>query len=170
MALTQPSIGSTNWGTSVNNNWTALDKLVAAQYVQVSRNATAQTGIVTSTDTKLEYTTEVFDAAGIFDSTTNYRATPTIAGKYLCIASVGFQNLVAGDITRSKIYKNGAEVARFSQAQGGSNTESVTVTAIVDMNGSTDYLEHFVFHNFGANRSTSASDPQVFMMIMRLSE
>jgi hypothetical protein len=170
MALTQPAIGSTNWGTAVNINWATLDNIVAKQFVHVTRNNTSQTGIVTGTDTKVQYTTKVFDAANIFDNTTNYRATPTIAGKYLVIAAAGFLNLVAADLTRSRIFKNGSQDEVFGQANNGTSNENVITTAIVDMNGTTDYLEHFIFHNAGANRSTIDSDFSLYFQIMRITE
>ena len=41
-----------------------------------------QTGVTNSTSTKIQFNTKVFDTNSNFDSSTNYRFTPTVAGYY----------------------------------------------------------------------------------------
>jgi len=88
----------------------------------------------------------LFDTAGAYDNTTNYRFTPLTAGKYFVYASV---QINAGDTAQAYsqlfIYKNGS-VWRMAQQDNGSNpitNNNLFVSAIVDMNGSTDYVECF---------------------------
>ena len=98
-----------------------------------------------STDTKVEFDTERFDTAGDYDNSTNYRFTPTTAGKYFIYANVG---IGSGDNSSLNgafiyIYKNGSLYinGRNDYSNNPPNQQFVSVTATVDMNGSTDYLE-----------------------------
>jgi hypothetical protein len=97
--------------------------------------------------TKLDLATEVFDTDGNFASD---RFTPTTAGKYFLFAktsggSSSFENNRNTDIF---IYKNGSALT-YSKATftPGGNTSGLATTitpftsAIVDMNGSGDYVE-----------------------------
>ena len=99
------------------------------------------------TYTKVEADTEVIDTDGCYDNTTNYRFTPTVAGKYFVYGSAlgdpqAATQLEGVDIV---IYKNGSSYReeRINFSDNDVRLASVSVTAIVDMNGSSDYLELF---------------------------
>ena len=54
--------------------------------------------------TKANINTEVFDTDSMYDSSTNYRFTPTIAGKYYCYMNAEYSwNTGFGDIVESDI-------------------------------------------------------------------
>jgi hypothetical protein len=111
-----------------------------AFYATMSANQTISTG----TATKLVYDTETFDTDNCYDST-NYRFTPTEAGKY----QVGMQVRIDGDALQSVLlyfYKNGSQNKRiqFYCANTGANQSVGIFTTIVELNGSTDYLEAYV--------------------------
>jgi len=101
-----------------------------------------------ATDTKCQFNTEVFDTDNCYDNSTNYRFTPTTAGKYFVYSQIacnanGANNFLLGTTT---IKKNGSNIiySQFDQrttANGYSNT--VQAAGIVDMNSSSDYLESF---------------------------
>ena len=100
-----------------------------------------------STDTKVQYNTEILDTNGYYDNSTNYRFTPLVAGKYYvyvnnsCIASAN-TNLVT---VYNYIYKNGSSLSYNSHANAGNYGRRAApfVVSIIDMNGTTDYLEGF---------------------------
>lgn len=110
--------------------------LAATPAFSVHKNGTNQT-VAAETDVKLTWSTEGFDTNSNFATD---RFTPTVAGKYLIVLST--QCAQAGACMPS-IYKNGALVAR-SQVTNFNIGQTPQVSAIVDMNGSTDYLEAFV--------------------------
>ena len=115
----------------------------------VHRNGTSQNNI-TGVD-KIEWTDEEFDTNNDFDSATNYRFTPTIAGKYMLTTSLQLIAVVVGDNINLSIYKNGVEYKRrFVKAN--EVFISINLTVIVDANGTTDYFEVFAEN---ANRDTS---------------
>lgn len=102
----------------------------------VHKNGTAQT-IVGDTPTKLTWSTEVIDTNSNFATD---RFTPTVAGNYLIVASV--QCAQPGACVPA-IYKNGALYAASRLTNQTFADQSPHVTAIVSMNGSTDYVEVF---------------------------
>ena len=100
--------------------------------------------------TKLDLASEVFDTDGNFASD---RFTPTTAGKYFLFAktqggSSSYENNRNTDIF---IYKNGSALtytkATFTpggNTSGAGTTLTPFTSAIVDMNGSSDYVEVYV--------------------------
>ena len=105
------------------------------------------------TETKAQVNTEVFDTDNCYDNSTNYRFTPTVAGKYFVYGKVAIDE-AAGNTRNavSMIYKNGSEVGRaFVNFHSGDTTDGegacVTTTAVVDMNGSSDYVELYGIHD-----------------------
>lgn len=106
----------------------------------VHRNGTAQTNI-TSTD-QIEWTTEDFDTNSDFDNATNFRHTPTVSGKYLYTFNLQWSSVTAGDSLNAYLYKNGSNYkGTLMVAETGAGANNQSVTAIVDMNGTTDYVE-----------------------------
>lgn len=98
---------------------------------------TNQTGMIDSTAEKIKIDTEYFDTDSCFN-TTNYRFTPTKAGKYL-VTVKSFSSLIHVNY----VLKNGSGT-QFCYNSGGAYSYP-TVTAMIDMNGSTDYLEMWGF-------------------------
>lgn len=100
--------------------------------------------VTDNTYVKVTLESELLDSDGAWDVSTS-KFTPQVAGKYLIMAGV---YLVAGSASTLRnsytlIYKNGSEVgyARNSFQANDINLSHVTYQAIVDMNGSTDYVE-----------------------------
>jgi hypothetical protein len=96
-----------------------------------------------ATVTKVQLNAELFDTANCFDSSTNYRFTPNVAGYYLINCSTA---LVAAGQSQAVImvYKNGVMYARWESRA----TQSYYLsggTTIVYLNGSTDYIESYVY-------------------------
>ena len=112
-----------------------------------------QISIADNTPTKVQFDAEALDTNNCYDPTTNYRFTPTVAGKYYVYAQIFFGGGAGADVERARcdIYKNGSRdfgSNRYLRSQfngGGKNIEpdnmSLNITSIIDMNGTTDYLE-----------------------------
>ena len=97
-----------------------------------------------STFTKATFDIEEFDTNSNFASS---RFTPTVAGYYQINAST-FQYPSAGVSTVfiCQIYKNGTGV-KGVRNDVSSAQNSVAVAGLIYMNGSTDYLEIYVYTN-----------------------
>lgn len=98
------------------------------------KNGTSQT-IANDTDTLLTWSTEGFDTNSNF--ATN-RFTPTVAGKYLIVVSV---HCPQAGYCMPAIRKNGTTIIARAQVMERTVGQTPSVTAIVDMNGTSDYVE-----------------------------
>lgn len=108
-----------------------------------------------NTVTKVSFNTEEFDTNNNFASST---FTPTVAGYYQINIKVPF----AGTASRnyyfsSLLYKNGSNISVANAsifALGSAGEFSIEQSKLVYMNGTTDYLEVYVYH---VDYTTSAS-------------
>lgn len=98
--------------------------------------------ISTSANVKIPFNAKVFDTASCFDNTTNYRFTPNVAGYYQFNLKVQMQG-TPGDVFCTINKTNGTEIYRGSRGVGGLNT--VTASAVMYLNGSTDYVEAYIY-------------------------
>ena len=98
-----------------------------------------------NTATKVQFQSEEFDTASCFDSATNYRFTPNVAGYYLFTANIGWSSATWAD---GAFYKNGSPVKSFDYSYS-SNVSASTGTAFIYLNGTTDYVE--VYLRWGNN-------------------
>ena len=108
---------------------------------------TIQTGLSSGAWTKIAANTEVYDTDSNYD-TSNYRFTPTTAGKYLVYVNVSEGS--ASDYqmwgAHMAIYKNGSIVKMHSNNFNPSydhNEASLFLSSVIDMNGSSDYVEGY---------------------------
>jgi hypothetical protein len=110
----------------------------------------------TSTNTKIQYQTERFDTNSNYDNVTNYRFTPTVEGYYQVNASLGVGASATGVYTQ--IFKNGSLYEGSYDA--GHSTITSTISSLVYLNGTTDYIE--IYGNFGSGQVTAASSSQTW--------
>lgn len=126
------------------------------------RASTNQTGITSGTWTKVQFNTKDYDTTNAYDATTNYRFQPLVSGYYQVNAMLDIYASTS-NITNTaiSIYKNGIEHKR---GNGGSYTSSEifsNVSAIVYLNGSTDYIEiYFNATSVGSISINAAANAQ----------
>lgn len=109
------------------------------------RNTSSQS-LAQNTVTKVQLNGEDYDTDNCFDSSTNYRFTPTKAGYYLILANIFFDNGGSGNANAVYIRKNGNTTAGsdFKMSTVYCNT---IVEDLVYLNGSTDYIEIYARTN-----------------------
>lgn len=110
----------------------------------------ADQALTNSVWTKVSLQTETFDTNNCFDNATNYRFTPTVAGYY--------QFNAQGQINTAypiglRFYKNGAGYGGYSisGSQTGALYGNGTLSDLIYMNGSTDYLELYAIQISGGS-------------------
>ena len=125
--------------------------------------------VTDNAQTKVTCGTEVYDTDNAYDNSSNYRFTPQTAGKYyvytLC---VGFTT--AGGYTdlaymSPEIKKNGTRIAHAVFDLGSRQRQiSPYVAIVVDMNGSSDYLDVFceINANSGNGKLRNGADKTKF--------
>lgn len=89
--------------------------------------------------TKIQFQTEEWDTANCFDSTTNYRFTPNVAGYYSITGKIQPNNTYSAGIIA--VYKNGALYKYGNYNNNTSATAISSMTCLVYLNGTTDYVE-----------------------------
>ena len=138
----------------------ALRKMTKANFVSGVGGAmtpafqavrTSSQNFTDQSEVKAQFDVETFDTASAYDNSSNYRFTPQTAGKYYvytrcqidCQAASNLKNAAAS------IYKNGSThlQSEMNEADNQAQNLNVSVHGIVDMNGSSDYLEVYVYAN-----------------------
>jgi len=134
-------------GCTITNNGTQTGfggTNTPAFEVSLSADQTLSNGV----ETLVAFDTIHIDTGNYF-STSTRRFTPQVAGKYY-IYGLGQQFTSGNTLSYITIRKNNVRVARFavdnrSSANGTSNSH--TVSAIVNMNGTTDYVDLYCNFN-----------------------
>lgn len=107
-----------------------------------SAYASAAQTVTSATPTKVAIDTENFDTNSNFDTSTN-RFTPTVAGYYQVNGSL--RGLATTTFTSMTvyIYKNGSNYKRtqLTITYTAGSASQLSVSDVIYMNGSTDYLE-----------------------------
>lgn len=119
--------------------------LQVRQALHVTRAGANQTGATGGINNKIQFTTEVFDTAGWFDNVTNFRYTPQVAGYYEVVLEVAAAMGV--DTPQATIGKNGGALfsGNYSAVAPGVGVYVSGVAALVYCNGSTDYIEGYIY-------------------------
>ena len=119
--------------------------------------------ITHDTVTKVTFDTEVYDTDSCYDASTNYRFTPTTAGKYFTYGNI----TALADIEQLKrfslyIYKNGSthKVTSLYFNNNEARYANIFVGIVIDMNGSSDYLEVYVKLEYEASGDLQVNGTQ----------
>ena len=134
---------------------------------------TASIGVTQSlpdaVETKLNFSNEIHDSDGCYDPTTNYRFTPTTVGKYFITAYV---LLDAGGTNKwhngqLKIKKNGsgqeAQVWFDDYNNYAGYGKTLSISTIVDLNGSSDYVELYGYFNVTSGTGNATANESRFL-------
>lgn len=101
-----------------------------------------QTGVASSTNTKVAFNTKDFDTNSNFNTTTN-RFTPTIAGYYQINAQLYLSG--NGGYSGCSIYKNGVAYSYGNNISSNAGEVLSVASALIYLNGTTDYIEMYGF-------------------------
>ena len=130
----------------------------------------ASQSIPNDINTKAQIDTEAFDTDSCYDNTTNYRFTPTVAGKYFLYGQVYIEGL-SSDTMQIRIYKNGSILTLGAITTGSLTTSNMlNVTTIDTANGSSDYYELYCYQDSGSstNLNGNASNKRSFFGAFRI--
>jgi hypothetical protein len=116
--------------------------------------------VATGTWTKINVNTEVYDTAGTYDNSTNYRWTPGVAGKYVIYGQVGFDSMSDHKYLYMALYKNGSQLWTDGTSLNQTSTSGTLGAATrgtwsIDLDAD-DYVELYAYHNNGNNRDASS--------------
>lgn len=134
-----------NWVADVECTGTVWVVLNVAAQLRPSfmANRGSTQSIPNASATKIQYNNPVYDVGGVYDPTTNFRYTPTVAGVYLVVHSFCLTAGVDQSAFISAVYKNGSPERAIPSRFSGAGGEGLIMTYQVLMNGTTDYLEAY---------------------------
>ena len=131
-------------GATITNSGTATG--FGANTPSFLVNISSAQSIPTSSVTKIQFDTEVFDTDSAFN-TGSYRFTPQVAGKYVIGIHVSLNSSADFDQNFIQINKNGSNVFQSyyeNKYYNGHSGETVIV-----FNGSTDYVDFYIHQSRG---------------------
>jgi hypothetical protein len=161
ISLESPAVSGSNTLTLPANTGTVITtgSTFAGTGPAFRAIASASQTLTDGTWTKVTLGTEAWDTNNNFDSTTNYRFTPTVAGYYQVNGGYSFGPAASVGYTLiASIYNNGSELIRGAEMYSltGTFNQSV-VSGVLYMNGSTDYIELYAIV-IGGSISTGSTD------------
>lgn len=139
-----------------------------AAAVGVYANAN-QTGLASAANVKVSLNTEEFDTDNLFDSTTNYRLTPT-AGTWLITGAVRMNNGASITTGQVMLYKNGNLFKILQVYQNSGTTTGVILVSgsvIIQANG-TDYFELYASQTGASTWNILGSQDGTFLTAARV--
>jgi hypothetical protein len=138
VTLSPPAVAGTQTVTLPAATGTVM---VSGNMPAFSAYQNGNVSISSATATKFTFNVEVFDTASCYDPSTS-RFTPNVAGYYQVNANAGM-DVTNGTIALCWVYKNGTSYKRGVEIAGTISlaTFEPTVSCLVYMNGTTDYIE-----------------------------
>jgi hypothetical protein len=104
--------------------------------------------------TQVQFNTTSWNTGVCYDPVTNFRFTPTVAGKYLLTAAVNVTLGAASTPTMiASVFKNGVEYRRCSTQQYAVTIGTIVdfaASCLVEANGTTDFFDIRLFQSTGA--------------------
>jgi len=170
-ATVETSIANSDLVLIYDDSATAVRKMTKANFVSgiggVNTPAfkaylsTAQS-VSNNSNTKVTFQTELYDTNSCYDNATNYRFTPTSAGKYFFSAKVRFETGSASNNAQLRIVKNGNSSDGSPPNAVYTNSYNLAysymvVSGALEANGTTDYFEVFAYQDTGGAVNISAS-------------
>ena len=146
LALANGSVNQAALATGVAGTGPTLMAYLAANQV-----------IANSTVTRLLSFTELKDSTGTFASG---RWTPDVPGTYLIVSQALWNAPGARSQAFTYIYKNSSPVGQARSALETLTTTSQLVVAEVEVNGTTDFIDFYVFQASGANLAVVGGSQQ----------
>ena len=145
----------TSSGLSVTGDLSVTGSVPANTGPSFKATMSAVTAISNAGATKLVLNLEEWDTNSNYDSATNYRFTPTVAGYYLITGSM-FMSTATTARVGVAIYKNGSEHAwQFTAGVSSGGGANPQVSTIVYANGSSDYFELYAAQDYTSSVNAS---------------
>ena len=141
------TIGSSNASTITLKSGATLTNFPTNTPAFSAYANTDQNNNSDNTWVKLAMNAEFYDTDSKYD-VSNYRFTPTVAGKYMFGASVYIDGNDTRDTTEIAFYKNGTKLFYASQAVDNDTKQQLTAVIELDDN---DYIEIYAYADVANN-------------------
>jgi len=125
---------------------------------------TSEQSIADATQTIIEYNAELYDSGSCFDTGT-YKFTPNVAGKYWIQATARIADSTNADNINLEIWKSGSTVSRTNTSNR--NYSSVWNSVIVDMDGSSDYIQAKIYQDTGGSANIGMNSDSTYQTFLQ---
>jgi hypothetical protein len=149
ITVTVPAVAGTNTITLPAATGTVQ---VSGNMPSFAANPSNNQGLALGTWTKVVLDVEQFDTNNNFASN---RFTPTVAGYYQINAVLQFFASSGLTVNAAAIYKNGS-INAYTNFISSSAFGSASVSSIIQMNGTTDYIEFYAYILAGSSVGVSS--------------
>ena len=142
-------------GTLTSNNIGGQNTPAFKAYISSGQS------IPNTTWTKVTFQTEMYDTDNAYDNSTNYRFNPQTAGKYFFAVKIRFESSSTSN-AQYLIAKNGdTSVNTLPTVIYGNDFDMAYhvefLSGVLELNGSSDYVEVYVYQPSGGAVNISAS-------------
>ena len=144
--------GNVDYGTIDGVRTKVLDIVHLCNMGRIKARAyrNAAQSIAGATTEKILIDTISFDTEGVVDIA-NSRIIPNLAGYYQVSGNARFGSIPDGETFFCSIFKNGERVSGGAYFRSGSSGQGIsTVSDLVYMNGTTDYLELYLWNSYSS--------------------
>ena len=129
-------------------------------FVRRTSNVTISSNNVS---TKITFDEEDYDVGSAYNTSTG-KFTPQVAGKYFIIIQARFSDTNSStDIANAVIYKNGSGIISNGVGFDSDYAPYIQTSGIVEMNGSSDYIEGYTYQRLSQIDITGNSGNATFM-------
>lgn len=149
ITVTVPAVAGTNTITLPAATGTVL---VSGNQPAFAANPSNNQGLGLGAWTKVVLDVEQFDTNSNFASN---RFTPTVAGYYQINAVLQFFATSGLTVNAAAIYKNGS-IVTYTNCSSAASFGSAAVSSIIQMNGTTDYIEFYAYIVSGVSVGVSS--------------
>jgi len=154
ITLSAPAVAGTNTATLPAATGTVM---VSGNMPAFSAYPSTGQSFSNAVWTKVTLDSEEFDTNSNFSSS---RFTPTVAGYYQVNGQVSFS--FTSSFATCSIYKNGAAVRYGLTPTANANGVTTSTNAIIYLNGTTDYIEFYVYQAAGTQSLSAGSQNTYF--------
>jgi len=171
ITLSAPAVAGTNTITLPANAGTIVTTASSAVVTQAmlgtnvagngpafSAYSSSATTVPDNVFTKVLYATENWDTNNNF---ANSRFTPTVAGYYQINANTRYGSITSSN-NAFRIFKNGSAYVNGATCGLVNGYIYMMVTALVSMNGTTDYVEIYAYQTSGVSQNTDIDVQEQF--------
>ena len=137
--------------------------VTGTNYPAFKASSSGNTSVANTTNSKMTFDTEIYDTDSCFDPSSNYRFTPTTAGKYMFFIRLWAATGDDIDYFGTKLYKNGAINSTYDLAYSvNRDYNSVQISSMAEANGSSDYFEAYCYHQEGGTVDVRGAEFSAF--------